>query len=567
MAETNVPALPETARAFDSFLSLEFGRQVGLMVGLAASVALGVGLALWLIMEKDFTPLYDNLDNIDGSAVIALLESKQIETRIDRRSGALLVDSAKIHQARMEVSAAGMPVDSTVGFELLEQEQPLGTSQFMENARYRRSLEGELSRTISSIASVRSARVHLAIPKNRVFVREASTPRASVFLETFQGLGVGEQQVRAIANLVASSIPEMSIANVTVVDQRGNLLSNFDEQDILAGADKQLQYQKTLETNLLQRVNSLLEPILGSDLFRAEVAVDLDFTQASQTSEIFNPDLPAVRSEQRTTEQTVDVAADGAAVPGALNNQLDGEVEGAEGGQNTGQPSRSRVLETRNFELDRTISHTRQQIGAVRKITVAVAIDDKPTIATNSPSEAGDGAEATPEPTANPWTQQELDQLVVLVQNAIGYDATRGDRVSVVNTAFFRPVQENVENYSLAIWEQPIFWTALKIAGGMLAFVIVVFMVLRPAMTGLTENSRRLRDLEHKHKQALLAVEEMQKGAEAKIEEDGTISLTPALISSEPSQLDQQISMVQELVDKDPDRVAQVIQGWTGTDE
>ena len=563
MAETSVPAIPEPPQAFDSFLSLEFGRQVGLMIGLAASVALGVGLALWLVLEKDYTPLYDNLDRVDGAAVISLLESKQIDYRIDRTTGALLVDSSKLHQARMEASAAGMSVDSTVGFELLEQEQPLGTSQFMENARYRRGLEGELGRTIASIGSVKAARVHLAIPKSSVFLRESSKPRASVFLETFQGMTVGEQQVKAIANLVMSSVPELTLGNVTVVDQRGKLLSNFEQDSLFEGADKQLQYQRSMENSLLDRVNSLLTPILGGEQFRAEVAVDLDFTQSEQTAEIYNPDLPAVRSEQTTTEQTVD-GADAGGVPGALNNQPApaGQLEGEGADAAAASATRSRVLETRNFELDRTISHTRQQTGAVRKITVAVAVDDR-VPATGAANEEGQNAGS------QAWTQEELDRLVVLVQNAVGYDATRGDRVSVVNTPFFRPAVEEFVEPQVPIWEQPLFWTLLKVVGGVLAFFIVVFMVLRPAMTRLTENSRRLKDLEYKHQQALQAVTEVSKGAQATISDDGNVSLSNSGFLPSPGgdQLNSQINMARDLVNNDPERVAQVVQGWSSQDE
>lgn len=563
MAETNVATLPEPPQPFESFLSLEFGRQIGLMVGLAASVALGVGLALWLILEKDYTPLYDNLDQVDGSAVISLLESKQIDYRIDRTTGALLVDSNKLHQARIEVSAAGMPVDSTVGFELLEREQPLGTSQFMENARYRRGLEGELGRTITSIASVRAARVHLAIPRSSVFLRESREPRASVFLDTFQGMGVGEQQVRAIANLVMSSVPELTLANVTVVDQKGNLLSNFGEQDLFAGAEKQLQYQRTMEDNLTQRVNSLLEPILGAEQFRAEVAVDLDFTQSEQTAEIYNPELAAIRSEQTTKEQTVDgIDADGG-VPGALNNQP--AADPAEGDEADGQaaaPTRSRVLETRNFELDRTISHTRQQTGAIRKITVAVAVDDRPLVVSDGEEESESAVNT------EAWSQEDLDRLSVLVQNAVGYDDTRGDRVSVINTPFFKPEIPEFVEPQIPIWEQSIFWTALKLVGGVLAFIIVVFMVLRPTMARLTENSKRLKDLEFKHQKALEAVTEVAKGAEATITDDGNVSLSNrGFLPGPDDQLDQQINMARELVDSDPERVAQVIQGWSGKNE
>ena len=179
-----------------------------------------------------------------------------------------------------------MPGDRNIGFELLDKDQPLGTSQFMESARYRRSLEGELARTISSIASVRSARVHLAIPKSSVFLRDKRQPRASVFIEAYQGRVVGEKQVRAVANLVASSVPELLLKNVTVVDQRGNLLSDFDQDPKYAEAARQIEYTRQIESDLLDRVNGLLAPIVGEDKFQAEISIDLDFTQVEQTANL-----------------------------------------------------------------------------------------------------------------------------------------------------------------------------------------------------------------------------------------------------------------------------------------
>ena len=255
MAESTAtdPAVMETSSpgTFESFLNLEFGRQIGLMFGLAASVAIGVALALWLMVDKDFKPLYASLEQLDSTSIIEILDSNRINYRIDNRSGALLVDADQIHQARLSLASAGMPADRNMGFELLDQEQPLGTSQFMENARYRRSLEGELARTISSIGAVRSARVHLAIPKSTVFLRDKREPRASVFIEAYQGRTVSDEQVRAVANLVVSSVPELNIRNVTVVDQRGNLLSDFDSDPKYAEAARQIEYTRQIESDLL----------------------------------------------------------------------------------------------------------------------------------------------------------------------------------------------------------------------------------------------------------------------------------------------------------------------------
>ena len=580
MAESTAtdPAVMESSSpgTFESFLNLEFGRQIGLMFGLAASVAIGVALALWLMVDKDYKPLYSSLERLDSTSIMEILDANTIDYRIDQRSGALLVEADQIHQARLSLASAGMPADRNTGFELLDEEQPLGTSQFMENARYRRSLEGELARTISSIGAVRSARVHLAIPKSTVFLRDKREPRASVFIEAYQGRTVSEEQVRAVANLVVSSVPELNIRNVTVVDQRGNLLSDFDSDPKYAEAARQIEYTRQIESDLLQRVNGLLAPIVGDQKFRAEVSIDLDFTQVEQTAEVYNPDLSAVRSEQTTSERTQ--LADGSnGVPGALSNQppLTGTTA-ARINPNTGEastePTRSRVLETRNFELDRTISYTRNAVGQVRRMTVAVAVDDLLASTNNTVADAAaDEGEVTPTLRNGklPWEATDLERLTVLVQNAVGYDVTRGDRVIVVNTPFLRIDPEMAAPIALKLWEQDIFWLALKWFLGVAAFLMVIFMVLRPTLNRLTENSQKIKELEGRHKAALHAVMENSDGLTETIGPDGKVTLNSPnknLLPSPDDRLEDQIDMVRSMVTDDPDRVAQVIQGWSNSE-
>lgn len=570
------PAVTESPAAgtFESFLNLEFGRQIGLMFGLAASVAIGVALALWLMVDKDFKPLYSSLDRLDSTSIMEVLDSNAIDYRIDNRSGALLVSADQIHQARLSLASAGMPADRNIGFELLDEEQPLGTSQFMENARYRRSLEGELARTISSIAAVRSARVHLAIPKSTVFLRDKREPRASIFIEAFQGRTVSDEQVRAVANLVVSSVPELNLRNVTVVDQRGNLLSDFDSDPKYAEAARQIEYTRQIEADLLQRVNGLLAPIVGDQKFRAEVSIDLDFTRVEQTAEVFNPDLPAIRSEQTTSERT-QLGDDSNGVPGALSNQppLTGNA-GARIDPVTGkalsEPTRSRVLETRNFEVDRTISYTRNAVGEVRRMTVAVAVDD--LLADENASTVDEEEGEVAQTLRNgklPWETADLERLTVLVQNAVGYDVTRGDKVIVVNTPFLRIEPEIEAPIALKFWEQNIFWLGLKWFLGVAAFLMVIFMVLRPTLNRLTENSQKIKELEGRHQAALNAVIANAEGLTETIGPDGKVTLNSQnknLLPSPEDRLEDQIEMVRSMVADDPDRVAQVIQGWSASE-
>lgn len=278
-------------------------RQVGLLVGLAASVAIGFAVVLWS-QQPDYRPLYGSLAGMDTKQVIDTLTTANIPYTVEPNSGALLVKADDQSRARIALASAGVaPSDGNVGYESLDKEQGLGTSQFMETARYRRSLEGELARTIGSLNNIRAARVHLAIPKSSVFVRDERKPTASVLVEMYPNRTLDAGQVAAIVNLVATSVPELNKSNVSVVDQKGTLLSAQLEDNALTMAGKQYDYSRRLESMLTQRVQNILQPVVGSDRFKAEVSADLDFSAVESTSEQFNPDQPALRSEQSTSEQ------------------------------------------------------------------------------------------------------------------------------------------------------------------------------------------------------------------------------------------------------------------------
>src|SRR5690554_6703224 len=406
----------------EGFNNLTLVRQVGLMLGLAASVALGFAVVLWS-QETDYRPLYGSLDRLDAVEVANLLETNQIEYKIEPSTGALLVPSDTIHTARLKLAEVGIGTQQAVGFELLDQEMPLGTSQFMENTRYHRGLEGELARTITSINSVRTARVHLAIPKRSVFVRDVRKPTSSVFLEVYPGRDVKPAQVKAIVNLVASSISELQPADVTVVDQRGNLLSTGEENAELVLADKQRRLVAEVEERLLQRVNTILEPVAGSGNFRAQINAQLDFTAIEQAQERYDGEEPQVRSEHTINEVRTDDGVVGG-IPGALSNQ---PPLGAEAPQQidplTGNPvgpapiKHSRENVTRNYEMDRTISYTRRPQGEVSRLSVAVVLDNKR------------GLDAEGNAVTEPWTEAEIDTLTTLVRDAVGFLEERGDRV------------------------------------------------------------------------------------------------------------------------------------------
>ena len=348
-------------------------RQAGLLIGIAASVALGVAVVMWS-QTPNYSLLFGNLSDRDASAVIESLQGSGIEYKVDEASGGVMIPTAKLHEARMKLAAAGLPKSSSMGFEMLQEEQGFGTSQFIEKARYQRALEGELSRSIAKVANVRSARIHLALPKASVFARDKKDPSASVLLDLYAGRRLDDGQVAAIAHMVAASVPNLTISGVTVVDQSGRLLTRAGGASALAISSERFDYRNRVENSYVKRIESILQPIVGFNDVRAQVTADLDFTSTEQTSETFNPDLPAIRSEQLTEEQRTGGAGP-AGVPGALTNQPPGNAtvpevagDGEDGESAAKEQQQLRKKEVRNYELDKTISHTKKSVGSLEKI-------------------------------------------------------------------------------------------------------------------------------------------------------------------------------------------------------
>ncbi|WLH11299.1 flagellar basal-body MS-ring/collar protein FliF [Pseudomonas hefeiensis] len=557
-------------------------RQVGLLVGLAASVAIGFAVVLWS-QQPDYRPLYGSLEGMDAKQVMETLAAADIPYTVEPNSGALLVKADDVARARLKLAAAGVtPSDGNIGFEILDKDQGLGTSQFMEATRYRRGLEGELARTIASLNNVKGARVHLAIPKSSVFVRDERKPSASVLVELYSGRSLEPGQVVAIVNLVATSVPELSKSQITVVDQKGNLLSDQAENSALTMAGKQFDYSRRMEGMLTQRVHNILQPILGNDRYKAEVSADVDFSSVESTSEQFNPDQPALRSEQSVNEQRT--ASNGPqGVPGALSNQppspaaapqVAGGAAAAAGmvqpgqplidanGQQimdpaTGQPmlapypADKRQQSTKNFELDRSISHTKQQQGRLNRLSVAVVVDDQVKI---NP--------ANGETSRAPWSADELARFTRLVQDAVGFDASRGDSVSVINVPFSQERGEEIAD--IPFYSQPWFWDVVKQVLGVLFILILVFGVLRPVLNNITGGG--------KSKQ-LAGLGDVELGGMGGLDGElanDRVSLggPQSILLPSPSEgYDAQLNAIKSLVAEDPGRVAQVVKEWINADE
>jgi len=542
----------ETITGFSGLPAL---RQIGLMVGLAASVALGVAVVLWS-QSPNYSLLYGNLSDKDAGEVMDALQKASIPYELDRATGAVMVPGSEVHRARLQLASDGLPKGTGNGFELLDQDQGFGTSQFVENARYQRALEGEIGRTIATLRNVKSARVHLALPKRSVFIRKQEQPSASVTVDIYGGRILEQEQVASIVHLVASSVPHLMPEHVTVVDQTGQLMTRGGNSRQIGMTSDQFGYNRQLEKTYVKRIEDLLSPLTGRSGVRAQVAAELDFTVTEKTQESFNPDLPALRSEQ-TSEDANSSGLAAVGVPGTLSNQPPGGAvaapvppeaqQGQPGG--AGQAKNTSRRTVRNYELDKTISHTRLATGTVRRLSIAVILDNKQGASTS-------GKKGTP--VREPWSEQELEKFTTLVKEAVGFNAQRGDSVQVINAAFQPPPKlEPVPEPPL--WEQPWLWTALKQVIGGIGVLLLIFGVIKPVMRGLAEKGV---ELSAAAPQLAMAGGNIADDQVTLSNSEGQASL-PA-----PGQqaYDNQVAAAKGLAQNDPKRVAQVMKNWVNDD-
>jgi flagellar M-ring protein FliF len=446
MAQTPRETLLALTRGFNQ---LSNGRKIGLIAGVAGVIALVVVLLI-SAGRQEYKVLFANIAEKDGGAIISQLAQMNVPYRIAEGGGAILVPSDMVYKVRLQLAAQGLPKSGGVGFELMES-QKFGVSQFVEQVNYQRALEGHLARTIQAMPEIEEARVHLAIPRPSVFVRESQKPSAAILVQLRPGRVLDPGQVAGVVHLVSSAIPELSPRQVTVVDQRGNLLSGAADDTGVAGLDrKQLEYLHQVENSIVRRIESILKPITGPDNVRAQVAATLDFSEVEQTSESFKPNSDvkdqAIRSQQSTDNQS-STPQPPQGVPGALSNTPPGAaaaplVAPQAGAQPAGTPvpmaTTAQKDSTINFELDKTIRHMKGEVGAVKRLSVAVVVNHKKLVQ--------DGKSKL-----QPFSDPEMAQITNLVREAMGYSKERGDTVNVVNA----PFRIGVEEDDVPFWKDP----------------------------------------------------------------------------------------------------------------
>jgi len=554
--DNNTPQIPQPTGVIGYAQSPQ-GRRVILIVAAAAVIALMVGIWLWS-QKTEYRVLFSNFSDRDGGAIVAALQQMNVPYKYSEGGTAILVPETVVHDARLKLAAQGLPKGGNVGFELMEN-QKLGISQFLEQVNFQRALEGELARSIQTLSAVQAARVHLALPKASVFVRDQQKPTASVILGLFPGRMLDAQQVSAIVHLVASSVPELPPKNVTIVDQNGNLLSDVSKLPSNSLDPTQLKYVQDLQQDIVKRVESIIEPIVGNGNVRAEATADVDFSHSEQAAETYKPnqtaDTAAVRSKQSSESQNANSSASG--IPGALSNQppapatapiTNPPVAGA-GSTSTGNAHKDSTI---NYEVDKTVQYIQQPMGGVKRLTVAVVVNYKRTI------------DATGKIIMKPLTDAERAQITDLVREAMGFNKDRGDSLNVVNTQFSIDTEPEVP-----LWKQPEMIELAKEVGRYILIGAVLlylyFGMLRPLIRKISGREER-EAKERADAEAAAAAAAAEAEAETMFDPDDPDAIVE--LSGEPEEIDERAAYKANLesskqwAKKDPKLVAAIIKTW-----
>jgi len=559
-------------RLREAFDRLNSQQKLMLMIGVAAIIALIIGTILWS-RQPDYKVLFSNLGDKDGGAIVSSLEQLNVPHKFSEGSGTIMVPADRVHEVRLRLASQGLPRGGSIGFEILDNIK-IGTSQRIEEVAYQRGLEGELARTIQSISAIQSARVHLAIPKPSVFIREEQKPTASVFLGLYPGRTLEPAQIAGIAHLVSSSVPQLPSSNVSIIDQNGNLLSQLKSKSTEAGLDAtQIKYVHDVEDSIIKRIEEILKPVLGPDNFKVQVAADIDFASSEQTAESYRPNADpsstAIRSQQNSESANVNQSAGG--VPGALTNQppvpatapLTTPPTGTTGAATTttkagemppgkvdaagvtsplnalGQPVSTTKNSTINYEVDKTVRYTKQAMGGIRRLSAAVVINHRKEI-------GKDG-----KPVAKALPDNEIKQINDLVREAMGYSKERGDTLSIANAAF---TESEKNDASLPIWKDP---ETISFARDLIKYLVIAGIIAYIFLKIVQPLVRTM----------FPPPAEAHAGAEGGLAGEGGVGALPGEEGEENVEVNQYAAKVQKARDiahSDPKAVANIIKDWMG---
>lgn len=532
----NLNAYLKYLKNFKLILQTPVVRQLAFMLGLAISIALGIVMYM-TIQEPIYRPMDYRVTPQNMATIVDVLEKAGIKYKLNDQEGVLYVAAKDTQLARLKLSASGITKDDGFNYSFLNEQANIGNSQFVENARYLRALENDLSKTISAIEGITGARVHIAIPHNNVFADENAKPTASVVLSMSSGLGGDKEKIRAIIEIVAGSVPGLDPKDVAITDQYGHYLSGLLDQDSLYSAE-QMNYQNKIQTFYEKRIETMIVPMMGENKVTVRVFADIDYSHNEEAKESYDPNNKVIRSEQSVSEQSGTSGASGA--PGSLSNTPpSNDSEKANGGGAGGPPtpnngsSQGRSESIKNYELSKSVTYKKDNFAKIISLSVAVVVDNQVVF----------------DPKTKKMVPKALDKEMIekinsLVKATIGFNEKRGDKVTVVNSSF------NVSNKDMtttetALWNQPWFWDLVKKFIGMAIGFVFIFLLYRQIVkslknSGQTQHQRNLDLLEDEKEDTKKITQEMQELKQ------------------------EQINRLKELANREPSRVAFIIKNWVG---
>ena len=534
--------------SFGALTNLPTGQKVGVLVSVALGVAMLVGAWMWT-KSVDYSVLFSNVSERDGGQIVVALQQMNVPYKFSDGGGAILVPASHVHDVRLRLASQGLPKGGLVGFEVMET-QKLGSSQFLEQINYQRALEGELARSIQSLKAVQGARVHLAIPKTTAFLRDEQRPSASVVLNLHPGRALEPSQVAGIVHLVSSSVPQLTPTSISVIDQNGNLISQTQDPLRDAGLDpNQLKYVRELEASYIKRIEAILDPVAGAENVRAQVAAEVDFSQIDQMAETYKPNPAqdaAIRSQQ--TAESGSSSPGAAGVPGALSNQPPAPATApittpaapgtpAAGTAGT-QPVNSTKNATINYELDKTVKHTKGGGGSVKRLSVAVVVNNKK------------GAAKDGKTSLVPFSAAEMTQINALVQQAMGFNKDRGDSLNVANVAFTASEKEVIPPPPL--WKDPEVTGAAREGVKFILLPLLVYFLWRRIVRPMIDDMIATHEMAKKQREM-----EQVEAAIPKVKEMGRTQRA----------FEAKLAGARDLAKQEPKVVADVIRDWVAEGE
>jgi flagellar M-ring protein FliF len=523
-------SLNNAIEGLKTIFNFDIVRRLFFLGGIAASVAVGVNLYQW-IQGPLYRPLPYSIRDQNLPAIVDALDKANISYKINEANGTISVPADEVNAAKTKLSAAGVQKEEGFNYSFLNEQDKLGTSQFLENARYLRALESDLARTIRAIQGISSAKVHIAIPQNNIFADENSKTTASIIVNIVPGYEGDKEKIRAIIQLVAASVPELDPTNVAITDQYGHFLSSIISPNSILNQE-QLTYQNNIQRYYENRIKMLITPITGENKASINVNATIDFTQQEEAKEEYDPEQKTLRSEQNITENSSSAAASG--VPGTLSNQPpannpsagqqgSGDGQAAAPTASTGQ---SRSESTKNYEISKAMRYVHNTAPVLKNISVAIVLDDETIY-----------DEATKKTTHKPLSKEKIAKITELVKSSIGFSEKRGDKVTVINSGF---IQNKIESIPLIpFWQQPWFWDWIKRISGIIAGFVFLFVLYKKL-------SPEFRPNQNKQNNSNLA------------NNNETFPVTPAMIQLK----NEQISILKDLASKDPNKVASIIKKW-----